>query len=458
MKLVKSEAKFSTKDINQLFKTNIKPDFKRSVCTDSRSIKPEEIFLPICGKKLDGHDYINSVFEKSVNRKNIKVFSFCEKKKLKKVNKKHREKLIIVENTLNAYHKLANHYRKKINPKVIAITGSSGKTTAKDLLASVLSSTFRVHKTEENFNNEIGVPKTILEMPENTEVLVLELAMRGRGEIEFLSKTAEPDIAIITNTGTAHIGRLGSKEAIIKAKSEILKHLKRDGIAILPNDKNLLKVTEKIWKGKAASFDLKQASEISFKDDRTYFTVDIKRLCYEKYSIYALGAIYVLNSLIAILTAKYLGLEKHEIQRGLSAFRIPAGRGVLFQISRDAFLIDETYNANPESVKAAVLNLTGCWNNGYKKILVLGELAELGKHESKLLEELSGWLKKQKLNNVITIGKKLKPFFSFSNVKNVSNTSECHAILKKLLTPHSVALIKGSRVAGLEKIVENLRN
>jgi UDP-N-acetylmuramoyl-tripeptide--D-alanyl-D-alanine ligase len=290
----------------------------------------------------------------------------------------------------------------------------------------------------------------------DTEVLVLELAMRGKGEIEFLSKTAQPDIAVITNVGTAHIGRLGNLQSIVKAKCEILKHLKKDGLAILFNDQKLLKTALQRWNGKTATFDLEQVSDISFSNGRTYFTLNIKKLCYEKYSVCALGNIHILNSLISILVAKYLGLEQPEIQRGLSGFKIPPGRGGLLQISKDIYLIDESYNANPDSVKAAVENLVNCWGNGYKKILVLGELAELGKYEDKLLCDLSVWLKTQGLGTVITVGKKLKPFFGAPNVKNVSNIDQCRAILKKLLLPHSVALVKGSRVAKLEKVIENL--
>ena len=456
MKLVKFEPRFSTNELNQLFKSKIKVDFKASICTDSRTVKPDQIFLPLKGESFDGHDYINSIFEKSIKKKDSQIFSFCEKKKVNKVKKKYRARLILVNSTLDAYHKLANCYRKKINPTVIAITGSSGKTTTKDLVSCVLGSGFKVHKTEANFNNEIGIPKTILEMPSDAEILVLELAMRGKGEIEFLSKTAEPDIAVITNVGTAHIGRLGSYESIVNAKCEILKHLKKDGLAVLFNDKRLLKAAGKIWSGKTAVFDLSQASDIIFKNGKTYFTIDVKKLCYEKYSISALGNIHVLNSLIAVLTAKYFGLVKYEIQRGLSTFKIPSGRGGLIQVSKDIYLIDESYNANPDSVKAAVNNLTECWGNGYKKILVLGELAELGRHEDKLLQDLSKWLKAQHLGTVITVGKKMKPFFTAVNVKNVSNTDECHAILKKLLMPHSVVLVKGSHVAKLEKVVEKL--
>ena len=456
MKLVKSEARFSIKELNKLFKTRFNADFSVSICTDSRIIKPGQVFLPLKGESFDGHNYINNILKKNWNEKNPIIFSFCEKKKLPKVKKQYRNRLIVVNNTLDAYHQLANYYRRKINPKVIAITGSSGKTTAKDLLASVLSFSFKVHKTEANFNNEIGLPKTILEMPPGADVLVLELAMRGKGEIEFLSRTAEPDIAVITNAGTAHIGRLGSQKAIVKAKCEILKHLKENGLAVLPNDQKLLKAAAKIWDGKTASFDLEQVSQIVFKNGRSYFTLNMKNLSHETYSIGAMGNIHILNSLISILIGKYLGLLKHQIQKGLSAFEIPPGRGGLVKISKDIYLIDESYNANPDSVKASVESLVQCWENGYKKILVLGELAELGKHEGKLLHALSRWLKDKGLSTVITVGKKWKSFLSASNVKNASNTNVCCAILKRLFTPYSVILIKGSRVARLERVIKNL--
>ena len=182
----------------------------------------------------------------------------------------------------------------------------------------------------------------------------------------------------------------------------------------------------------------------------------MKNLSYETYSIGAMGNIHILNSLVSILIGKYLGLLKYQIQKGLLTFKIPPGRGRLVKISKDIYLIDESYNANPDSVKAAVGSLVKCWGNGYKKILILGELAELGGHESKLLHDLSRWLKDKELSTVITVGKKLKPFFTGSNVKNAGNPDECCAILKRLLTPHSVTLVKGSRVARLEKLVEKL--
>lgn len=419
---------------------------KELISTDSRNIKPDQIFLPLAGEKFDGHDFINDVFVKGVKH------SFCEKNKSSRANEKYKSNLILVENTLDTYHEIANQYRKKINPTVIAITGSSGKTTTKDLLSTVLKTKYKVHKTEANFNNEIGVPKTILEMLEDTQVLVLELAMRQKGEIRYLAKTCEPDIAIITNVGSAHIGRLGSIESVIKAKCEILEHLKKGGLAILHNDPSLVKCSREIWKGKTDFFDLNQAKDISFKEGKSYFVLNEKPS--EKYSIPALGKTNVLNSILAIKVARHLSLSTEEVQKGLLLFEIPKGRGNIIKLASDIYVIDESYNANPDSVKTAVSNLLECWDNSYEKILVLGELRELGKHEGELLRDLNSWLTEKPLESLVTVGDKLKEITSNYNVKNIS---ECCDILNKLVKSKSVILVKGSHIAGLEEVINYLR-
>lgn len=208
--------------LKEIFKTELG---EVNICTDSREIKSGDFFLPIKGENFDGHEYIDQALEKGA------VGAFSNEDSLSKV--KNKDKVIPVKDTLETYHQLANHYRKKINPKVIGITGSSGKTTTKEMMRLVLSEKFKVHYTHANFNNEIGVPKTILEMPEDTEVLILEMGMRGLGQISLLSKTAEPDYAVITNVGSAHIELLGTLENIKKAKLEIIDHLKENGILFI---------------------------------------------------------------------------------------------------------------------------------------------------------------------------------------------------------------------------------
>ena len=264
---VKYNAQFQIEELKELFYFNSSINASVSISCDSRTIDSSQIFLPLKGENFDGHDFINEVLDKGIKH------AFCERDKILKVKEEHKPKLILVHDSLDAYHLIASYYRRKINPKVIAITGSSGKTTVKDLVASVLSTNFKVHKTEANFNNEIGVPKTILEMPEDTQFLVLELAMRAKGEIKYLAKTAHPDVAVITSIGTAHIGRLGSKYEIIKTKCEILENFKKDGLAILCNEPELIKHAENIWSGKMAVFAPSDAKDVQFKNGSSTFTV-----------------------------------------------------------------------------------------------------------------------------------------------------------------------------------------
>lgn len=449
VKIENIAAKFSLKELSDIFNFNCPNDGQLfSICTDSRTINKNQIFLPVGGEKFDGHNFINETLEKGIK------FSFCDVKKISKVNEQLRKNLILVDNTLNAYHAIAHHYRNKINPKVIAITGSSGKTTVKELISSVILQKHKVHKTEANFNNEIGVPKTILEMPEDTEILVLELAMRAKGEISFLSKTAKPNIAVITNIGSAHIGRLGSLESIMEAKCEILEHLEDDGVAIVHNHPYLIKcINDRSGKRPFATtmvtFDINEATNINYKNGKSTFTFENKN-----YTVNASGQIHVLNSICTIKLAHFLKLSDEEIKKGLIEFKLPEGRGNIIKLKDNIFLVNESYNANPDSLKAALTNLIECWDKDYKKIVVIGELRELGDYENKLLKELNTWLMDRNLSSVITIGDKLK---EIKNATNVKNTDECCAILNKLLVPKSVVLIKGSHVARLDKIVGTLR-
>lgn len=212
------------------------------ISTDTRTIKEGEIYLPLKGETFDGEKFIEQALEKGAAGYFTTSGEVFENSKV----------VFKVENTLTAYLRLARYLRRKINPKTVAITGSSGKTTTKEMVYSVLSQKFKTHKTFSNHNNEIGLCQTVLGMPDDTEALIVEMGMRGLGEIELLSKFAEPDFAIITNAGSAHIGRLGSLDNIAKAKSEIVSHLNPDGALIANENERLHRFTkdfkgEKIW-------------------------------------------------------------------------------------------------------------------------------------------------------------------------------------------------------------------
>lgn len=446
-------AEFEVKELKKLFdfksdKSDKEEDNKIFfVTTDSRNISKNQIFIPLVGEKFDGHDFIDQALEKGA------PLSFCEKNKTNKTQEKNRSKLILVSNTLEAYHTVANSYRKKINPKVIAITGSSGKTTVKDLISLVLSKKYKVHKTQLNFNNEFGVPKTILEMNKDTEILVLELAMRGKGQIKQLSKIAESDISIITNVGCAHVGILGDLKTIIEAKAEIFEYTKPKGLAFLPDQKELLDYVREVANQKSLKLELfskTEAENIKYKEGKTYFTFNG-----EDYCINALGEIHALNAILAIKVAQCLELSKNKIKEGLLSFEVPSGRGRVINLGGERFLIDESYNANPESVKIAVSSLIECWDKDYKKVVVLGELAELGQYEEKFISNLNKYLASKPISKIITIGKNLKDKITGPNVINVDDNENCCKTLEKLLLSKTIVLVKGSRVAALEKIIKS---
>lgn len=214
----------------------LKEEFEKitieGVTTDSRNVRKGNLFVPIIGEKFNGHDFVEKAFE---NGAHASLWSRSVP------NPPQDKPLIIVDDTLAALQQIASHYLLEVNPKVVGITGSNGKTTTKDMIASVVGTRYRVHKTKGNFNNHIGLPLTILDMPEDTEVAVLEMGMNAKGEIELLSSIARPDIAVITNIGDAHLQDLGSREGIAEAKLEIIKGLKENGTLIYHGDEPLLK-------------------------------------------------------------------------------------------------------------------------------------------------------------------------------------------------------------------------
>lgn len=396
----------SDQNLNYIFFNKLK-----LLNTDSRVIKPGEIFLALEGKSFDGHDHIAQAFEKGAS------YAISHKK----IEGIDQEKICLVENTLSTYHQLASLYIKTLKPLVIAITGSSGKTTTKEILIKVLKKKFKVHATEKNFNNEIGVPKTILEMPTDTEVLILEMGMRGLGEISLLSKTACPNIAVITNIGTAHIERLGSVDNIRKAKLEIIEGLEDfhgwkelDATLLLDeNNYNKLQATGKRLPRNTLSFN----SEAAYKLN----------------TLRSSGLNADVNAVAKIATL--LGLSEEEIQSGLLEYSPEAGRGKMSKDEAGNTIIDDSYNASPESVRNSIEAIIAEFKDK-KKIAVIGEIAE---SQPELVEEL------------------FKELASNSSIELIDarmrEIAEVKAELNTKLDGNSVVLVKASRAAGLERLL-----
>lgn len=417
---------------------------KFSISTDTRTIAGNDIFLPLLGQNFDGHNFINTALEKGVR-------GFFIDKNHKNINTANAQFILLVDDTLEAYLKLANSRRHKIYPQVIAITGSSGKTTTKEMVYSVLSQQFRTYKSQLNHNNEVGLCQTLLNMPEDTEYLVVEMGMRASGEIELLSKYAEPDTAIITNIGTAHIGRLGSIENIAKAKCEITKYLKDTLIA---HDDELIR-NNMNWNGKAIFYNLDRAKITKINSEGSQFVYKD-----DAYELNVAGEYNIVNSLAAIEAGLLAGISPSKISQGLSEYRPIINRWQVNELPNNIKLINDSYNANPDSVKAAINAILSSYPQN-KAVLVLGDMAELGEHEEDLHKQIGNFLNDKPIYELVTVGDKaslIAKAVKNEKIKQKTFTKNDEAVkyLLENLEENSVILLKASRCMAFENIAEGL--
>ena len=425
----------------KILKSEIKEDLCFEISTDTRTINKNNVFLPIIGQNFDGHDFI----EKALENGALGYFTS------KEIVSDKAKFVLLVEDTLIAYLTLAKFYKDKINPKTIAITGSAGKTTTKEMAYSIFSQKYKTHKSALNHNNEIGLAQTLLSMPENTEVLIVEMGMRGLGEIELLSKYAEPDIAIISNIGSAHIGRLGSKENIAKAKFEITKYLKSDGILIANKNRYLEKIND--IKNRTIEFSL------ASKDlEITKMVAGYSKFNYKggKYRINLPGDYNIQNSLGVIEAALHLGLSENIIAKGLSSFRSIQNRWQIESVV-GANIINDSYNANPESMMATIKNFLRLYKG--RKILVLGDMGELGKDEVMFHKAIGKSIKNMNFDILLTVGNLSRNISDAVLEKSIHfpKTEGCIIYLKNNLKAGDWVFIKGSRSMELDKIVTSLK-
>jgi UDP-N-acetylmuramoyl-tripeptide--D-alanyl-D-alanine ligase len=429
--------------------------FITGISTDSRKTKPGDLFVPIIGENFDGHSFIN----KAADSGSIAVLT-------DRHLKNDELPYIKVENTSVALLKIAGHYRKKFNIPAIAITGSSGKTTAKDMIAAVLSQSLNVLKNEGNFNNTIGLPHTLFNLNKNHEICVLEMGMNSFGEIKQLVETVKPDIAIITNIGTAHIEFLKSREGILKAKLEIIEYFNEQNTLIINGDDELLKTIKSdtfsvIHTGLDESndiyaFDIKQIDNKGME-----FTTVIDGIK-ESFFIPILGIHNVYNGLCAIAVGVCLGLPLEKIKKGLSGFKAPDMRMESFSLNNGMTIINDAYNANPESVKAAIITLKNIQNKD-RKVLILGDMFELGDYTDNGHYEAGRHAALNGIDVLITIGVRTKMTEQgaaengLKETHHFENNEEAKKCLGNILKPCDTVLIKGSRAAKLEEIVNFLR-
>ena len=427
---------------------------------DTRSIQMNDVYVGIKGEKFDGNLMYKDAFEKGAKvciLENVNIEDNLEK------NYKDKA-LVIVEDTIKALQQIASYKRDLYNIPVIAITGSVGKTRTKAIVASVVGTQYKVLKTQGNLNNHIGLPITILGLKDH-EALVVEMGMNNLGEISVLSKIAKPNIAVITNVGTSHIGNLGSRENILKAKLEILDGLKDDGILIVNNDNDLLNNWVKQYSGNIniCTYGIDNNSKImgnniNLKENSSEFKI-VDNDCIEKIIVPVGGLHFVYNAICAILVGKCLNIPLEKIKYGIQTFELTKSRMELINLKNDIIIINDCYNANYDSMKAAIEYLGK--TKAKRKVALLGDMLELGEFSQQLHEKVGEEIIKNKIDVLVTVGKMGKIISKKAKNENIE-VYECEEnkdaidIINKIMRNDDIILIKASNGMKFKQIVEDL--
>ncbi|NMG07602.1 UDP-N-acetylmuramoyl-tripeptide--D-alanyl-D-alanine ligase [Brasilonema sp. UFV-L1] len=412
--------------------------------TDSRTLKPGEVFLALRGEKFDGHDFVPMAIEKGAIAA-IVDFEYDNSK----------FPVLQVKNTLEAYQKIGRWWRDQFPIPVIGITGSVGKTTTKELIAAVLETKGRVLKTYGNYNNEIGVPKTLLQLSAEDDFAVIEMAMRGRGQIAELTQIARPTIGVITNVGTAHIELLGSEQAIAEAKSELLAQMPEDSVAILNYDHpRLMETAARVWQGKVLSYGFSGGDIQGNLIDSDTLEVGGMQL-----PLPLPGRHNASNFLAALAVAKVLGIDWSSLKSSVKV-DMPTGRSQRFTLPNDVVILDETYNAAPEAMQAALQLLAD--TPGKRRIAVLGAMKELGERSHQLHQQVGETVQKLKLDALLVLvdGEDAKAIAKSAE----GIPSECFAThadlvatLKTFVQEGDRILFKAAHSVGLDRVVNQFR-
>ncbi len=417
------------------------------ISTDTRSLKPGQVFLALRGLQFDGHEYLRTAIEKGaiavITDRNI-GHEFDDIPQLQ------------VEDTLKAYQQIASYWRNRFNIPVIAVTGSAGKTTTKELISAVLGTQGNVLKTQGNYNNEIGVPKTLLELGEEHDYAVIEMAMRGAGQIAQLTQIVHPTVGVITNVGTAHIGILGSEDAIAKAKCELLAEMPQSSVAVINHDNKLLRETAAtVWQGQTISFGLDGG-------DLHGRLIGLDTLAVEgmEFPLPLPGRHNAMNYLAALAVAKILEIDLTKLTKGVLV-EMPGGRSQRYELGNDIVILDETYNAGLESMKAALQLLAE--TPGKRHIAVLGAMKELGARSPEFHQEVGNTVEELHLDALlITVDDEEAQAIAtgVSTVPTDCFDSQADLLehLKELLQPGDRVLFKASRSIGLDRVVHQLRS
>ena len=421
-----------------------------NICTDTRKIEDNNIFLALKGENFNGNKYVEEAVKKGASIAIVDEVLFGDTD--------IDGTVIKVDNTYDALLKLAKYYREKLKIKVVGITGSTGKTSTKDLVAAFLQGKYKVFKTKGNFNNHIGLPLMILSMDSQIEVAVLELGMSNLGEIHTLADCARPDVALITNIGLSHIENLKTQDNILKAKMEITDFFTEDNVLIVNAEDNYLKsVKEDKFKVIKTGYDdnnMIKAYNVILNEDSTSFKIKDEDKEYN-FILPMVGAHNVLNALLGIAAAKELGVSYEEMLEGLKTIEATSMR-LEFKNVNGYTIINDCYNASPDSMKAALDVLKN--RNGNRKVAILGTMRELGDEAKKAHREVAEYAK-DAADLLITTGEYVNDYklgFGEENIIIYDTKEELINNISKVIKADDVVLVKASRGAKFEEIVSKL--
>lgn len=430
-----------TEQLYRIFK-----DESSGVSTDSRTIKKDQLFFALWGQNFNGNKYATEALDKGASYSVIDDPVY------------ETEKTILVDDCLIELMALAGYHRKMIKAPVLAITGTNGKTTTKELIAAIMSKKFKVHYTKGNLNNEIGLPLTILSAPDSTEMMILEMGANHLGEIRALCNVARPDYGIITNVGTAHLEGFGSFEGVLKAKSELYEHLRKvNGIAIY-NDKDPL-LTEKIYKlvNRGVPYSNPTGVELVVEALQSEMNLAVRvKYQHRTHDIQTglFGAYNLENIKAAIATGLFLGVEIDEIAEAIAKYQPGNNRSQIKTTPQNNTLVCDSYNANPTSMMLALKSFFEL--KATKKVIILGDMLELGdksdEEHLKLLKELQSL----KTENVLLVGNTFQNVAADSGFKSFQDVGSLREYIKAEPIKSSLILIKGSRGMTLEKVYDLL--
>ena len=428
-------------------------------CTDTRLLKSGDVYVGISGERLDGNDFYLEAINKGAS-------CLILSKKPDELNVDDVT-IILVEDTLKCLQELAKYKRSLYDIPVIAVTGSVGKTSTKDIIYSVLSKKYKVSCTVGNYNNHLGLPLTILGMDDKSEVLVVEMGMNHFKELSLLSKIAKPTLAVITNIGTAHIGNLGSRENILKAKLEILEGLVGMDVVLNIDDDMLFKAYMELK-------DKYNIKTVSVREDSDYRAVNLKLDVFDSefdiineigdVVVNVGGIAYVYNALIAYTIGKHFNIAEGLIKEGIAEFKLTGGRLEKKISKRGMLLIDDTYNANYDSMKASIELVSKVKNR--RKVAILGDMLELGDYTEELHLKLGDVVVSNQIDVLITVGEyskligkramelgmKREVIFTFDK------ESDSYSFLADYLDKDDIVLLKGSHGIKLFNLVDYLVN